>query len=132
MRRTLGLVRRYLAGLSAPRTVLWCYLIWWAVVVVNHFDPSVRLWLTSLGLSVIIGVGLIMNARSGGAGATAFWPSFRFFMAPFCVSSFSALVKNQGFTLVFSPQPVEVGEGLAACGALLLGRWAARRTHWSA
>ena len=49
-------VRRYLAGLSTGRLILWCYLIWYLVVLVRYFDASLRLWLTSLGLSIIIGI----------------------------------------------------------------------------
>ena len=44
--------RGYLAGLTPARTVLWCYLLWYLVVLVRYFDPSPRLWLTSLGLSL--------------------------------------------------------------------------------
>jgi len=46
---------RYLANLSKGRLILWCYFIWYLVVLVRYFDPSLRLWLTSLGLSLIIG-----------------------------------------------------------------------------
>jgi len=38
---------------------------------------------------------------------------------PFCVSSFSALVKGHGFILIFSPRP---GEDLLA-SALCAGFW---------
>ena len=41
----------YLAGLSVARTVLWCYLLWYLVIAACYFEPSPRLWLTSLGLS---------------------------------------------------------------------------------
>ncbi len=35
----------YLSGLSAGRFALWCYFIWWAVVLVRYFDPNPLLWL---------------------------------------------------------------------------------------
>ena len=45
---------------------------------------------------------------------------------PFCVSSFAALVKDRGFILVFSPQPMEiaaaVGLCLAFCGLVALAK----------
>jgi hypothetical protein len=61
-------LRRYLAGLSGSRLVSWCYFIWYLVVLVLYFDPTPRLWLTSLGLSLIIVTALLLNTtRSGRA-----------------------------------------------------------------
>ncbi len=107
---------RYLQGLSNGRVVLWSYLIWWVVSVIHHFDASPRLWLTSLGLSGIIGTALILSTRSatGTRARMDPWVAFRLFLMPFCVSSFSALVKDAGYVLVFSPSMREnaVGVGL--------------------
>jgi len=94
----------YLASLNGARQALWGYLIWYTVVLVRYFDPRPRLWLTSLGLSGIIGIALILS--TAGTNATTKldrWQVFRLFLMPFCVSSFSALVKDRGFILVFSP-----------------------------
>ncbi len=95
----------YLARLSIGRIVLWCYFIWYLVVLYFYFDPSPRLWLTSVGLSAIIGTALLINTTRSGKVPVRLesWPTFRLFVIPFCVSSFSALVKNRGFVLVFSP-----------------------------
>jgi hypothetical protein len=117
----------YLAGLTPARTVLWCYLLWYLVVLVRYFDASPRLWLTSLGLSAIVGVALLLNAGR----PLNRWQTFRFFLMPFCVSSFSALVKGRGFLLVFSPRWGEVAAGLVVClvfvsAVALAGRIAAR------
>ena len=125
-------IRRYLAALSGPRLVLWCYLLWYLVVLVRYFDPNLRLWLTSLGLSLIVGIALVLNARSG-SGQTRIpvrldaWATARFFMAPFCVSSFAALVKDRGFILVFSPRAGEVAMGIAICGVFVLSTRIAKR-----
>jgi hypothetical protein len=110
---------QYLAGLSAGRFVLWCYFIWWAVVLVRYFDPRPRLWLTSLGLSLIIGLALLINTTRSGTSRVQLeaWPTFRLFLTPFCVSSFAALVKEKGFILIFSPRPAEM---LVAFGLCLL------------
>ena len=110
----------YLAGLSAGRFVLWCYFIWWAVVLVRYFDPSPRLWLTSLGLSLIIGLGLFVNTTASGTRRVRLepWPTFRLFLTPFCVSSFAALVKGRGFILIFSPRLGETAVTLGLCGLL--------------
>jgi len=44
---------RYVATLNRGRLILWCYFIWYMVVLVRYFDPNPRLWLTSLGLALI-------------------------------------------------------------------------------
>jgi hypothetical protein len=90
------------------------------VVLVRYFDASHRLWLTSLGLSLIIGFALVISTRAGIADGVklGFWSTVRLFLMPFCVSSFAALVKGKGFFLIFSPKPLEIG--VAAGGCLLL------------
>lgn len=111
----------YLAALNPPRIVLWCYLLWWSLVVVRHFDPSPSLWLSSLGLSAIIGSALFLSTAYGGATRTTLdrWQIARLYMMPFCVSSFSALIKDRGFVLVFHPSLAANLTGLALCAAFL-------------
>ena len=124
-------VLRYLANLSAGRFVLWCYFVWWVVVLVRYFEPSPGLWLTSLGLAVIIGVALLINTTLSGRSRVRLepWPTFRLFLTPFCVSSFAALVKGKGFVLIFSPNPVEMLVALGLCAALGGAVLAARRVR---
>jgi hypothetical protein len=116
----------YLANLTTGRTVLWCYAIWYAANVAFHFDPSPRLWLTSLGLSAIIGTALLLGMRASSTGTTQLdgWQIFRLYLMPFCVSSFAALVKDEGYVLVFPPSATEnlVGLGLCAAFAVLVAR----------
>jgi hypothetical protein len=111
---------RYLRNLSAGRLILWCYFIWYLVVLVRYFDPSARLWLTSFGLSLIIGFALFISTARAGTTDLKLgrWQVIRLFMMPFCVSSFSALVKGRGFVLIFSPKPEEILIALAFCGLL--------------
>jgi hypothetical protein len=111
-------VIRYLANLTMGRLILWCYFIWYLVVLVRYFDSSPLLWLTSLGISVIIGIALVISTTSSSKGTTSLegWQSFRLFLMPFCVSSFAALVKGQGFILIFSPR---LRENLFAVGLCL-------------
>lgn len=120
LRPLAGGVVRYLAGLSAGRFVLWCYFIWWLVVLVRYFEPDPGIWLTSLGLAAIIGVALLINTTRSGRTRVRLerWPTFRLFLTPFCVSSFAALVKGEGFVLVFSPKPGEMLVALALCAGL--------------
>ena len=64
-----------------------------------YFDPNPRLWLTSLGLSLIIGFALYISTTAAGNKKVhlEFWQTFRLFLMPFCVSSFAALVKGRRF-----------------------------------
>lgn len=108
----------YIRNLNRGRLILWCYLVWYLVVLIRYFDPTLQLWLTSLGLSAIIGIALYLSAT---AGATKVkldrWSLFRLFLMPFCVSSFAALVKGKGFILVFSPR---LNENLLAVGVCVI------------
>ena len=115
-------LRRYLTTLSTGRLILWCYFIWYAVVLVRYFDPAPRLWLTSLGLSAIIGVALYISTAGSGTTRVKLdrWQTFRLFLMPFCVSSFAALVKGKDFILIFSPRPKEILLAIALCVALCL------------
>jgi hypothetical protein len=101
--------------------MLWCYFVWYLVVLVRYFDPHPGLWFTSLGLSLIIGVALLVNTTVSGRTRVRLepWPTFRLFLTPFCVSSFAALVKGRGFILIFSPDWREMAVAAGAC--LLLG-----------
>ena len=119
---------RYLASLNTARQILWCYLVWYLVVLVRYFDPHPRLWLTSLGLSAIIGVALILSTV-GTSTSTRLdrWQVFRLFLMPFCVSSFSALVKDRGFILVFSPDWHDLALGVILWAAFIVLAWIARR-----
>ena len=123
-------LRRYLATLSTGRLILWCYFLWYAVVLVKYFDPSARLWLTSLGLSVIIGFALYLSTAGSGTTKVRLdrWQLFRLFLMPFCVSSFAALVKGKNFILIFSPVPRENLLAAALCGTLVVTVLAVKRT----
>lgn len=111
---------RYLAGLSGGKIALWCFFIWYLTTVLHHFDPAPFIWLNALGISAIIGVALYLSVREPGRPPPERWTVVRLFMMPFCVSSFSALIKGQGFVLVFPPDLREAGISLAACAAFLI------------
>ncbi len=122
-------LRRYLTTLSTGRLILWCYFIWYAVVLVRYFDSSPGLWLTSLGLSVIIGVALYLSTAGSGTTRVKLdsWQLFRLFLMPFCVSSFAALVKGKGFILIFSPRLEETFLAVALCAALCVAVFAFKK-----
>jgi hypothetical protein len=120
---------RYLRNLNAGRLILWCYFIWYMVVLVRYFDPSLRLWLTSLGLSGIIGFALYISTATAGSNRLKleFWQMFRLFLMPFCVSSFAALVKGRGFVLIFSPNVNEIAAAIGLCLGLCVVVWVLKR-----
>jgi hypothetical protein len=115
----------YLAALTAGRIILWCYAIWYLLNVVNHFEARLSLWLTSVGLSAIIGTALLISTRSSTRGTTQLdrWQIFRLYLMPFCVSSFAALVKDAGYILIFPPNLRENVVGLALISAFAALVW---------
>jgi hypothetical protein len=116
----------YLRELNAPRLLLWCYLIWYLFTVACTFDASPRLWLTSLGISGIIGAGLYLSTARAGKEPVSLgrWQVFRLFLMPFCVSSFAALIRGRGFVLVFHPTLRANALGSMLCLAFLVVVWA--------
>lgn len=106
---------RYFSRISTGKVVLWCYLIWWFVTVCFYFDPSPRLWMNSLGISLVIGVALMLSVAKPVGEKTSHWQTFRLFMMPFGVSSFSSLIKGNGFILVFPPRPLEQVVSIGVC-----------------
>jgi hypothetical protein len=74
--------------------------MWSLVVLVRYFDPSMRLWLTSLGLAAIVGTALYISSTAQG-NKLGRWQIIRLFLMPFFVSSFAALVKGRGLCWFF-------------------------------
>ncbi len=105
----------YFAQLRPAKAVLWCYLIWYGVSVWFRFDPSPALWLNSVGLSAVIGFALMLSVGRPESSASSAWQTFRLFAMPFGVSSFSSLIKNKGYVLVFPPDADELLVSIAAC-----------------
>ena len=116
----------YLRNLTAGRMILWCYLIWYLVVLVRYFDSSPRIWLTSLGLAGIIGTALFISSTAAGNKLQS-WQITRLFMMPFFVSSFSALVKGKQFVLIFSPDPREILLAVGLCVLFIAVVWSVKK-----
>jgi hypothetical protein len=111
---------RYFANLTAGRIALWCFLLWYVATVAHHFDPTPAIWLNALGISGIIGIALYLSVREPGKPAPDRWTTLRLFLMPFCVSSFSQLIKGKGFVLIFPPDPYELAVTLAACAVFVV------------
>ena len=112
-----GLIQ-YLYEIKSNKAILWCYLIWYLATVYFHFDPSPKIWINAIGISAVIGIGLLLSVSSGGAGGDR-WQTFRLFLMPFCVSSFSALIKDQGFIVFISPKISETLTSVVGCALFL-------------
>jgi hypothetical protein len=110
----------YFANLSKGKTALWCYLIWYLVIVCYYFDAALRIWLNSLALSLFVGVALLLSVSTQQGHRSDKWQVFRLFAMPFCVSSFSALIKGQGFIVVMPPKQVEQIVLVGSCSAFIL------------
>ena len=118
---------RYLANLTPGKIALWCFLIWYLATVIHHFDPTPAIWLNALGISAIVGVALYLSVREPGRSPPDRWTVLRLFLMPFCVSSFSSLIKGLGFLLVFPPDLHELAVSTAACALFVIVVLAVRR-----
>jgi hypothetical protein len=108
-------MKHYLVQLSWSRIILWCYFIWYAITAVLYFDPSPALWLNALGLAAVIGAALNLSVAAESGKLPPRPQMLRLFLIPLCVSSYSSLVKNQGFILIFPPAPAERIMLVGAC-----------------
>lgn len=121
---------KYFATLRASKIVLWCYLLWYLTNAIALFDPTPAIWLNSAGISLLIGMALLLSVQ-GNRPATGFsWQTFRLFMMPFGVSSFSTLIKGQGYFLIFPSQPALLIRSVLVCAAFIL-LCACLRVAWS-
>lgn len=111
---------RYFATISTARRVLWCYLIWYGITVFDYFDPTPAIWLNALGISAVVGIALVLSVSGQRAGKIDAWQTFRLFLMPFCVSSFSSLIKGHGFILILPPRLSQQITSIGLCAAFVL------------
>lgn len=109
----------YLYEIKPDKVVLWCYFIWYVITVYFYFDPSLKIWINAVGISAVIGTALMLSVSSS-AGERDYWQTFRLYLMPFCVSSFSSLIKDQGFVIVISPKIQETLVAISCCILFLL------------
>ncbi len=103
----------YIKNLQPGKITLWCYLIWYVTAVFLNFDPDPSIWINSLGISFIIGSGLLLSVNHH--GRTDHWQTFRLYFMPFGVSSFATLIKNKGFFLIFPSNFSHLAILIGAC-----------------
>lgn len=73
-----------------------------------------------MGISAVIGTALLLSVYSSKTGKRDPWQTFRLYLMPFCVSSFSALIKDQGFIVFVSPNIKENTTAVLCCVLFLL------------
>ncbi len=122
-RSQFGAALRYFAGLRPAQRVLWCYLIWYLYALVRYFDASAPIWLSSVGISAIVGTALYLSTAHAGKTRVRLerWQIARLYLMPLCVSSFAALIKGHGFILVFHPSLRDNVISATACALFLAG-----------
>jgi len=91
------------------------------------------LWFSSLGISAIVGAALYVSTARAGHTRVRLerWQLARFFLMPFCVSSFAALIKGHGFILVFHPSWRDNVLAASACTLFVVTTTTVRRLHIS-
>jgi hypothetical protein len=109
----------YFGKLEATKKILWCYLIWYLAIVSQYLELNLGLWMSSIGISVLIGFALNLAARQKGQSPDK-WVVFRLYIFPFCVSSYSALIKDKGFFLLFPTSLTPLFFGIASCTIFVL------------
>lgn len=116
----MKLLTRYFYQIKLDKAILWCYLIWYFVIVYFYFDPSPKIWMNAIGISAVIGTGLMLSVSSHKIGKRDHWQTFRLYLMPFCVSSFSALIKGQEFIVVIPSKTHEIAVAILCCAVFFL------------
>ena len=113
------MIINYVSNLKKGKIALWCYLIWYLNTVYFYFDSEPAIWLNSIGISVVVGVALLLSVSAPAGSAVDHWQTFRLFVMPFAVSSFSSLIKGQGFLLIIPSQPEVLIVYVSTCFAFI-------------
>ena len=112
---------KYLQQLGPGKQLLWCYLIWYIAIITFYFDSKTEIWLSAIGISLIVGIALVLSTSCWPVNIRALdrWQTMRLFAIPFCVSSYSSLIQDKGFYLIFPPQIKTSGFALLAITVFL-------------
>lgn len=121
-------VLNYFKNIETQKIILWCYLIWYFTIITIYFEPSIKLWASSIGISFIIGFALILSTSQQGTKQDI-WIKIRLFLFPFCVSSYSATIKDYNFILLFPSNPFHLLIAVFNCLLFLLPIWCIKRFY---
>jgi hypothetical protein len=119
---------KYVLKMKTPKIILWCYLIWYFSIISFYFESSIRLWASSIGISLIIGFALILSTTQQGIKQDR-WVKFRLFLFPFCVSSYSATIKGYDFILLFPNNRTHLLIALMNCLLFVILIWSIKKAH---
>lgn len=115
-------VVKYFKYIEVQKLILWCYLIWYLTIIGIYFEPSLKLWASSVGISLIIGFALILSTSQQGSRQNI-WSKIRLFIFPFCVSSYSATIKDHEFVLLFPMNVFHLFLSVLGCMLFLIPVW---------
>ena len=113
---------KYLKTIRIQKIILWCYFVWYLTIMSIYFEAALKLWASSLGISFIIGFALILSTNQHGVKQDI-WVKIRLFLFPFCVSSYSATIKDYDFILLFPSNLFHLSISIVNCLLLLLLIW---------
>ena len=113
---------KYFKNISIQKIILWCYLIWYLTIMSLYFEASLKLWASSVGISFIIGFALILSTNQQGIKQDI-WVKVRLFLFPFCVSSYSATIKDYDFILLFPSNLSHLFISVLNCLLFLIPIW---------
>lgn len=97
--------------------ILSFYLVWYLFIAIRYFNPSTEIWLNALVIACVVGIAINLSANQS---KKSFWNSIRFFIIPFAVSSYTALIKGKDFFLIFPANLWETLLGISICLVFVL------------
>lgn len=118
----------YLKNISNQKIILWCYLIWYLTIMAIYFESSLKLWASSIGISLIIGFALLLSTSQIGIKQNI-WIKIRLFLFPFCVSSYSATIKDYDFILLFPSNLFHLMIAIVNCLLFLIPIWLIKKFY---
>jgi hypothetical protein len=119
---------KYVLKMKTPKKILWCYLIWYFSIISFYFESSIKLWASSIGISLIIGFALILSTTQQGIKQDK-WVKFRLFLFPFCVSSYSAIIKGHDFILLFPNNKIHFLISAMNCLLFVILIWSIKKGY---
>lgn len=122
------LILNYFKNITKQKIVLWCYLIWYLTIITFYFEASLKLWASSVGIALIIGFALVLSTNQRGLTQDS-WVKMRLFLFPFCVSSYSATIKDYDFILLFPVNTFHLTISILNCLLFLLVIWCIKRLY---
>lgn len=100
---------------TLPLCLIFSYFIWYLWIISNFPVPSevsIKIWPNAACMSIFVGTVLNANAYIPPLKqhfALRKWSIFRFYVIPFCVSSYSSIAQQHSFVLLFPASEYKTG-----------------------